>query len=385
MLWPLAAGAEITGQLEILADPEQVVVGEMIPVTLRGTYKGHITNEDLTLAPSPHYEWIQTARDTWTDTRIDGALVKVFERQIAVFARRDGPLTIGPFTHHLKTPGASGLDDVAMTAAPITLPIAPFPADAPPLAARHLTLTDALSADPGRLEDGEILIRRVTLDAKDALAHQLPLQPPLRTPWLITFTGPETRETEARPDGPEASVTWEWHLKAKTGAPGVLPEVPIQWFNTQTRQMETLTLPAIPFGYASFAENAATAPQLPQATQRSALALFAASLLAALLWMALSLQWIERKALRQWVLRRLPDPSRKAVRRAARAGDLTALGQALDAHKRRCQRAGVPLPDSAMDRLNRALFGRETNVFDAGQFIEEFDRSRRRFRRSLWR
>ncbi len=101
----VSAVAARADTLRLVVPAVAPVVGEMIPVTVRGEYTSLITLEKLTFPDSPDYDWIQVARDRWADEMIDGRTVKVFERRVAVYPRRDGRITIGPVTHKLTVIG----------------------------------------------------------------------------------------------------------------------------------------------------------------------------------------------------------------------------------------------------------------------------------------
>ena len=109
ILLMLLAGSAHADSLRLVVPQMQPVVGEMIPVTVRGEYTRQITLESLTFPGSDDYDWMQLARDQWRDEQIDGRTVRVFERHIAVFPRHAGSLTIAPVTHHLTVVGADNL------------------------------------------------------------------------------------------------------------------------------------------------------------------------------------------------------------------------------------------------------------------------------------
>lgn len=364
-----ACGPAAADGLRLVVPEMRLVVGEMIPVTVRGEYTRLITLQTLTFPSSDGYDWMQLARDQWRDEMIDGRSVKVFERRIAVFPRRPGPLVIGPVTHHLTLVGDNGGRDVVDVAAPpVTLTIAPFPAAGTPLAAASLTVEDRLSAAPGALRDGETLVRRVEIRAEATLPHLLPPRPRMREPWLITFAAPETRETRPTPDGPVTTIVWEWHLRPKTGEPGVLPAVAIPWFDTIARTIRTAEIPAIPFGYASFGDNRSGADALPADQRHLGLAALAAGLAAGLALAFAGLSGRRRDDLRRRLLRLSPyDPTRRAVLRAARSGDLAALRRAAETHLRRRRTLGLPVTGDETAALDAVLYGRDAErTVDAG-------------------
>ncbi|WP_250152258.1 hypothetical protein [Ancylobacter radicis] len=344
------------------------VVGEMIPVTLRGEYTSRIALETLTFPGSEDYDWLQLARDQWRDEEIEGRTVRVFERHLAVFPRHAGTLAIGPVTHRLTVVDENNLRaPLDVTAPQVSLAVAPYPGAGTPLSARTLTMEDTLSAAPGALRDGETLVRRVTLKADGALPHRLPPRPVLREPWLISFAAPEQREMLPTPTGPVTTLVWEWHLRPKTGEPGVLPPVSIAWFDTVTREMRNAEIPALPFGYASFHDNRSGTGRLP--SSEAGLGVIAA-VLGILTGLALCIPGLapRRRAHLLLTLRRLSpvDPTRRRLKRAARSGDLFALRRAAEAYLRRRRDLGLPVSGCETAALDAALYGRKAgdDAFD---------------------
>jgi len=363
VLLVLFAGVARADSLRLVVPQMLPVVGEMIPVTLRGEYTSRIALETVTFPSSDDYDWMQLARDQWRDEEIDGRTVRVFERRLAVFPRHAGALGIGPVTHHLTLVGANNLrEPLDVTAAPVTLPVAPFPAEGTPLSARSLTVEDTLSAAPGALRDGETLVRRVTLRAEGTLPHLLPARPAMREPWLISFAAPEQRELQPMPDGPVTTVIWEWHLRPKTGEPGVLPAVAIPWFDTATRQMRTAEIPVIPFGYASFRDNRSGAERLPAGQVGMALFVFAGGITAGLAAAFLGLARRRREDMLRKLQRLSPfDPARRSVKRSARASDLLAIRRAAERYLRRRRALGLPVTGRETALLDEVLYGRTGN------------------------
>ncbi|WP_417689157.1 hypothetical protein [Roseibium sp.] len=382
VLFVLLAGGVRAESLRLLTSHSDPVVGEMVAVTIRGEYTRRIALENMIFPDSKDYDWMQLARDSWRDERVDGRMVKVLERRIALFPRREGPVTIGPVTHRLTLVSASGGREVLdVQADPVTIQAAPFPAITAPLAARVLTVEDHLSASPGNLRDGETLVRTVTLRADDTLAHLLPARPAIRQPWLITFTAPEVRETKPTPSGPETTVIWEWHLRPKTGEPGVLPPITIPWFDTVSREMRTAEIPAIPFGYASFSANRSGVDGPPMSLVHGLIAAFAAGLLTGLLVVFSALTRRKGRDIIQVVKRLSPfDPTRRALRRSVRQTDLFVLRSAAQDYLSRRQALGLKVPEGATTELDRAIYAKSSGSqsFDPERFLRDLlDRRRR--------
>ena len=362
-----------SSSLRLITHENAYVVGEMIVITIRGEYAHTILNEKLEFPNSNTYDWIQLERDRWDKERIDGDLYSVFERRIAVFPRSAGRLTIGPVTHRLTVGiNGTGRQKVTMTAREINRTITPYPVNGRPLAVSDLLVEESLSAEPGKLKEGETLIRQVTLTATGSLAHLLPQRPPINEPWLISFSAPENRQTTPTPDGPVSRVTWEWHLRPITGEPGVLPEIAIPWFDTVAREMKSAKLNAIPFGYASFyASIEDGASQIAWYDSVQALLAFCVGLLAGLAWLLPSHGWQTTDRIRKMILRLMPDPTLGAVYEAARQGDLVALRAAGERYIQRRRELDQSVAADALKPLDDVLFApnQKRERFDIAVFL----------------
>lgn len=373
LLAATAAGAQTPERrLEILAFPraDSVVAGEMVPVTVRGIYDRKVTLEEMTIRPGDSFDWVQLAKDDWHEERIDGRQRLVVERRLALFPKHSGSSRFGPAEHRLTFVGAGGKAET-ITSHPLDLSVAPMPDDPPfhsphgwRFAASELKVTDELSTDPARLRDGETVTRRVTVTAVGALPAMLPPRPVVSENWLIAFAAPVERSLELTPDGPVARVIWSWQFRPETGEPGVLPAVPIPYFNTVTRRVEAAEIPALPIGYASFA-----------ASQSAGIAITPASLWGGLLaglaglgaGTALLVAGHRPTAAALGRLARRRSPLRRwQIWRAARTGDLLALRRATaeEAQDRPAARAA----------LERAIYGPPPQPFDPRAFLRALRR-----------
>lgn len=270
---------------------------------------------------------------------------------------------------------ASQREEVTVHAPAVSLSVAPMPEDPPferpwgwRFAASKLTVTDALSTDPARLKDGETVTRRATLRAEGALPEMLPPRPVIQQPWLITFAGPVERKLERSEAGVTSTVVWTWQFRPETGEPGVLPPTPIPYFNTVTRRVEAVEIPALPIGNAGFQATQAPGSALHGGVRiglAAALGLgFAAGLGLQVAGLARGHGWIGR------ALRRHAPLPRWRLARAARGGDLLALRRAaVDYLDARGRGAALPGPAAeALARLDRAIYAPGTAAFDARAF-----------------
>lgn len=371
-LWLTSLPSDIRAQearLMILHDHGNPVVSEMVRLRIRGEYDLTVSLEDMQFPNSPDYDWMQIARDDWHKERVHGRLLQIFERQVALFPRRDGQVRIGPLSHHLThvTP-EGGRAEITVTAPPVTLNVKPFPGGHRPLAASQFSLTDELSARPGQLKKDEVLTRRVTIEALGALAHALPARPDMRQPWMISFTEPETRETVLTDQGPLARVVWEWQMRPHTGEPAILPGTGFPWFDTDSRRLEIAPLKPIPFGFAGFGSNFDTAAGSEMHVGAAAAGLLLLGCLTALGLLAWGRVPAPRERLAAAWRRLRPSPHLARMRHAARQGDLPALRRAAEA-----QRHWLGLPQSGFGDLDRQLFAPEPpDGFDATAWLDGF-------------
>jgi hypothetical protein len=251
-----AARAEGNLKLTILADPgtPHPVVGEMIKVTIRAVYDRKVANERLEIDPTDAFDWIQTAQDDWREERIDGLPWIVMERRMALWPKRAGLLHFGPVRHRLTViDKQSQRQDTVVEAQPLALSVGEFPElRGWHLSAGALELKEEVSTDPAHLADGQTVTRTVTLRALGVLPEHLPPRPVVSENWLITFAAPVQRSLTLTADGPVAEAIWTWQFRPHTGEPGVLEPVSIPWYNTTTRRIEAVEIPAMPIGFASF-------------------------------------------------------------------------------------------------------------------------------------
>lgn len=365
---PLAPGE---ARLLVLHDHGNPVVAEMVRLTLRGEYDLTVSLEQLRFPDSDAYDWMQIDRDRWFKERIGGRMIQVFERDIALFPRRAGMLTVPAITHDLTHVLDKGVREKrSVTSVPAQITVRPFPGDRRPLAAHALVLTDELSAQPGKLQQDEVLTRRVTIEALGALAHHLPPRPDLQQPWLISFTQPELRETIPTPQGPVSRVVWEWQLRPRTGEPGVLPAVAFPWFDTDSRQMEVAPMKPIPFGFAGFGANFG-AREADGVRFRLILtglvALAFGAALTACLWDRIPSLAPLLRALRR-------SPHLAEMEQAVRAGDLRALRAAAARHVA-WRGAASPRQGRLLGQLDQGIFGAGPSAdLDLRRWLAEFRR-----------
>lgn len=382
LLWLIVTAGAADAEsltLTILPKPlnDDVIAGEMLPVTIRAVYDRKIANERLELAPSDSFDWIQVAADDWHQEMIDGLPWTVMERHLAVFPRRPGVLHLGPAIHHLTIiDDRSQRQNREVKAQPVEVPVGPFPLERGwKLAAGELTLKEELSTDPAHLADGQTVTRRVALRAKGALPEMLPPRPVVSENWLITFAAPVERKLTLTAEGPVAEAIWTWQFRPETGEPGVLEPVTIPYYNTTHRRMESVEIPPLSIGYASFAANRTATGRFGRTEQAVAAGALIAGLGAGTglaLWQVAPERG--RAGLRRLRRRWSPLP-RLRLMRAARAGDLAALRRAADEYLDGRRSAEI---NTLIAGLEGAIYGPKREGFAPRRFTRDLIRAARR-------
>lgn len=330
---------------------ENVVAGEMVPVTLRAVYDRKVAVEDLEIAPSDSFDWVQTAPDRWREEMIDGKNWITLERDLAIVPKRAGVLAFGPAAHRITIIDEnSQRQDRVVAAPPLSLAVGAYPAERGwKWVAEAATLTDELSTDPSRLADGETVTRRVTIRAKGALPEALPPRPVVSEPWLITFAAPVERRLILTEEGPVSELVWTWQFRPETGEPGVLAPVRIPWFNAATRRMDALEIPALPIAYASFYASQVQTGRFDARAYAAAAAALAAGIGAGAAFALTRAAPDTSRAGLARLRRRWSPLLRWRMRRALGAGDLLALRGLLDAAR--------PDATAAARLLEAAIYG----------------------------
>ncbi|TPQ52115.1 hypothetical protein C2U72_04735 [Prosthecomicrobium hirschii] len=333
---------------------------EMILVRIRGLYTVQMTLETLDQPDLTDFAWMQLGRDRWTSTTAEGRPARSFERVMALFPKRAGVLTVPSFRHHLTllAPDGSRVPHDVVSA-PIAVTVQVPPPGGWWLPARALQLTDRFDRDPTALPPGETARRTVTIDAEGISADQLPPIPSLRAPGVIAFPEPETRTTRLTREGPVATVVWHWTLRSMTGEPATVPEVAIRWFDTRTRKTEAAVIAAATVAAPGrFGAAVAGTGERLAAIRAVAVPGGLAAGLALGLGLLLAGRRLDAAGLRRALSRLTPDPDRRAMRRAVRAGDAAAFRAAA---LRWAGRNGCVEDDqvaTALAGLGAAVFGR---------------------------
>lgn len=369
-------------------DQENIYVQAQVVLTLR-IYHSVSLYDDSSLTPlqiaDARVEQLGQARTY--EKEINGVRHGVIEVRYAIYPQRSGEMDIPSLLFSATTVANSQGDDfqpfgprpgklVRVRSPKIPLAVKPkpasYPADAPWLPARALSLTESWSPEPTRVQVGDSLTRNLMLKVDGLSSAQLPPLPATLVDGLRRYPDQPQQANQASERGLVGSREEREALVPSRSGTLALPEVEVVWWNTREDRLERASVPARTIEVAANPEletdtAAANGPQPLQQSDDTLLwpwqlgcgLLLGTTLLGFGLW---------------WHARRQPailpaaqsGPNPRTLlddlKRACLANDPHATRQALDAWARQQPETladmaarFVPLSD-AMDGLNGALY-----------------------------
>ncbi|HSX70756.1 MAG TPA: BatD family protein [Pseudomonas sp.] len=365
-------------------DQESVYVQAQAMLTLR-IYHSVSLYDDSSLTPLsiPGARVEQLGEPRTFETDVNGVRHGVIELRYAIFPQQSGTLTIPAqefsatpvlrdHNYNLFGPRPGRLTRVKSPEIPLTVKPRPaaWPADAPWLPARALSLSEAWNPEPINPSVGDSLTRSIMLRAEGLSSAQLPPLPTQDSPGLRRYPDQPQQRNEINDKGLIGSREESTALVPSQSGRVDLPEVRVRWWNTDEDRLETASLPARTLDVARNPALEVEAPvSVPAPLAQQNPQLWAWQLACALLALTTALGfglW--------WHARRQPailptaqtGPSPRTLlddlKRACQANDPHATRQALDAWARQQPETladmaarFAPLSD-ALDGLNGALY-----------------------------
>ncbi|MDE1165675.1 MAG: BatD family protein [Pseudomonas sp.] len=385
-----AADSQAPVTLEASLDTDNVYVQAQAVLTVR-VYHSVSLYDDSSLSPLQLPDTvIQQLGDARTyEKMINGVRHGVIETRYALYPQHSGVLTIPALSFSAtQVDSGTGQDASAkpgkviqVSSPATTLTVKPkpdvYPADAPWLPTRSLTLNESWNPEPNQPQVGDSLTRTVTLKADGLSSAQLPPLP-----------GTDVNGLRRYPDQPQLSnqdgergligsrAEREALVPTRSGALA-LPSIDVVWWNTHEDHLEHSTLPARTLQVVDNPTMAVDAPANGSALdnaqlwpwQLSTVLLALTTLIGFVLWWRARSQPAVAR-----VVQAGPSPRTLLddLKRACLANDPQATRQALDAWARQQPETladlaarYVPLSD-ALDGLNGALYS-ETGQFWQGE------------------
>lgn len=362
-------------KLEVMVSNEAPpYAGEMVLITIRGTYRRHITRETLQQPALDGFNWMQLGADDWHEETVRGRPVKIFQRRMALFPERAGELTIGPFTHQLTlTDEGNDWFPHEIASEPVTLHVEPAPVAEGEgwwFPVRQLRVHDTWSNAPDQLSEGGAVLRVIQVIAVGASPEMIPPMPELSSPTAMILPHPEKRLVELSPEGPVTHAFWRWTVRPTNDNSAILEPISFDFFDTRNRVSRTVTISPQRVAYESATLAPAEARRPPAEAALPGWPALVAMLLALAAGLTAALAGPLRARGDGFRRSALADPLAWRLKAAARRNDLATLRRTAAG----LQRRDGPTPGRAglLEAFDRALFAPGGGHPDARKFARAF-------------
>ncbi len=372
--------------IEASLDQSSVYVQAQAILTVR-VYHSVSLYDDSSLSPLQIVDArVEQLGDTRTyEKDINGVRHGVIEMRYAIYPQHSGLLTITPQTFSATLVDTQPAQDTSpqgpkpgklmrVTSSEIPLTVKPkpltYPADAPWLPARSLSLSESWNPEPEHTQIGDSLTRSLTLKVEGLAASQLPALPATDVNGLRRYPDQPVLTNQSNDRGLIGSREEREALVPSRSGSIDLPTVDVVWWNTFEDHLEHSSLPARTLQVAnnpSLQVDTPTGNLQPGIVDNDTLWWWKLStlILACTTLLGFGLWW--RARWQPAILRAAqtgPNPRTLLddIKRASQANDPQATRQALDAWARQQPETladmaarFVPLSD-ALDGLNGALY-----------------------------
>jgi hypothetical protein len=382
--------------IETNLDQDSVYVQAQALLTLR-VYHSVSLYDDSSLTPLQVADTrIEQLGESRTYEKvINGIRHGVIETRYAIYPQHSGTLTIPTqtFSATLVEPrpaqdnnpqGSKPGKLIHVSSPELSLTVkakpAAYPADAPWLPARSLTLTESWNPEPDHVQVGDSLTRSLTLKAEGLAAAQLPPLALSDIPGLRRYPDQPVLSNQNNDRGLIGSREDREALVPNRVGALELPAVEVVWWNTHEDHLERTSLPARTLQVAtnpSLVVDTPASPTVITAPDNDSLWIWQLTslILACTTLLGFGLWWRARwqpAILRAAQTGPSPRTLLDDLKRASQANDPQATRQALDAWARQQPETladmaarFVPLSD-ALDGLNGALYS-ETGQYWQGE------------------
>ncbi len=372
--------------IEASLDQSSVYVQAQAILTVR-VYHSVSLYDDSSLSPLQIVDArVEQLGDTRTyEKDINGVRHGVIEMRYAIYPQHSGLLTITPQTFSATLVDTQPAQDASpqgpkpgklmrVTSSEIPLTVKPkpltYPADAPWLPARSLSLSESWNPEPGHTQIGDSLTRSLTLKVEGLAASQLPALPATDVNGLRRYPDQPVLSNQSSDRGLIGSREEREALVPSRSGSIDLPTVDVVWWNTFEDHLEHSSLPARTLQVAnnpSLQVDTPTGNLQPGIVDNDTLWWWKLStlILACTTLLGFGLWWRARwqpAILRAAQTGPSPRTLLDDIKRASQANDPQATRQALDAWARQQPETladmaarFVPLSD-ALDGLNGALY-----------------------------
>ena len=242
--------------IEAFFDKEESYVQEQIIFTYKVNSSLQLSDINVE-SPTFDNAIIKTLNKTSYQRMINSQPHITAEFTYAIFPQESGNFTIPPLTTQLELPRnrrdrfGSFFDrgDIkTLKSESVTINIKEVPANLTTpnwLPASNITIHDSWSSDPTNIKVGESITRTITTSSKGLTAEQLPEIKILASDKYKNYPDQAQFENKLSPEGIIGQRTDNIALVVTSTGTIELPEITIEWWNTELKQFETAVLPAV--------------------------------------------------------------------------------------------------------------------------------------------
>lgn len=257
--------------LEVSSDKTSYTTQEQIIVTIK--LNDALGLRNLQLSPlNIDNSFVEELKQSQYQRSINGKTYNTYEIRYAVFAQASGKLTIPSVVAHgvqitnrqrSSAFSQSYSQPVRSKSQPFDITINPPPANAakPWLPAKRFSITESFSQAPENLKVGDSLTRSITLNAVGLSHEQLPTIKAVELQGIKIYQEVETQETKASAQNVTSTKVIQQTLVFTQAGKYELPEIAIDWFDTQNQKNQTATLKGLSLDIAANPALANSAPK----------------------------------------------------------------------------------------------------------------------------
>ncbi|MCD6045934.1 MAG: hypothetical protein K0R48_1097 [Gammaproteobacteria bacterium] len=367
--------------------PKTIYEGQAGLYTVKIFYNTSVREPALTIPDMDAAKLIHVGKDATHRTTVNGRNYQVLEQHYAVIAQKDGvfdlksPLLQG-FRLDLTSSDSfnSSWQPFHISAPPVSLKVDTIPGMAKStwwLPSTKVSLTDSWSNNPPHFQSGVPVTRTLTLTAQNVTAEQLPTIAPSHNTGFQLYADKPVLNTDS--NGFQLQASRIEKIAYLPNAVGVvtIPEIHIDWWNTDSNSPKKLTLPAYTVPIVAGANNPGDATPPPLSLHNDAIhapknlrshwyqrPFVILSLLLTVAWIITLLLW--------W---KASKPKERALHVVHNDAAIKNMRQRRHDLKKACQQNNAVDAKEALLSIGKELWPFET-ILSVGDLIEKFQQER---------
>lgn len=243
-------------KIETLLDKKTAYIQQQLILTLRVyAAQDDVIRINNLIPPTLNDVNIKQLNNAQYEQEINGIRYTIIERSYAFSPQKSGELKIPSFALAALAKENGRTINKTVTSNELTIQIKPkpasYPANAPWMPAKKLTLTERWDKMPENVLQGDTLTRTITVEAQGLTSNQIGALPSNSIAGVRSYPE-QPKLTDDWQQGMPVGIRQEQNLLIPV-QPGEinLPEIRVAWWNTETDKLEYATLPAQKMNIAS--------------------------------------------------------------------------------------------------------------------------------------